>query len=104
LEEIERLKKEGMVVVVVSASPENWIKEWANGIKVELIASQLEMNENRITGKIMGKNCHGEEKVRRILEKYTVSDFAEIHAYGDTKGDLHMMSLAHNAFYKPFRN
>jgi phosphatidylglycerophosphatase C len=102
--EIERLKKQSMIVVVVSASPENWIKDWAEEVNVELIASRLEVKENKITGKIMGKNCHGKEKVRRIMEKYTVSDFTEIHAYGDTKGDLHMLSLAHNSFYRPFRN
>jgi phosphoserine phosphatase len=51
----------------------------------------------------MGKNCHGEEKVRRILEQHNMSDYEVVYAYGDTAGDLPMMKLAGNSFYKPFR-
>jgi phosphatidylglycerophosphatase C len=101
--EINRLKGEGYLVVVVSASPENWICQWAQGLGVELIASQLQVVEGKITGKILGKNCHGAEKVRRIKEKYHVSEYDPIYAYGDTSGDLPMMELAHNSYYKPFR-
>ena len=102
LEQIEKLKKEECVVVIVSASPENWIQNWAENNQLELIASQLEIADGKLTGKILGKNCHGPEKVRRILEKYTVKDYDEIYAYGDTKGDLPMLELATQKFYKPF--
>jgi phosphoserine phosphatase len=64
--------------------------------------------ENRkndmITGKIVGKNCHGEEKVRRIMEQYVISDYSSIHAYGDTSGDRPMLALAHHSFFRPFRD
>lgn len=103
LEEISRLKAEGYVVVVVSASPENWIQEWAKNEKLELIASRLEIKDGKITGRIVGKNCHGEEKVRRIMEKYVVTDYTTIHAYGDTSGDRQMLALANHSFFKPFR-
>jgi phosphatidylglycerophosphatase C len=104
LREIEKLKRENYVVVVVSASPENWIRQWANENGVELIASRLETKEGMITGKIVGKNCHGEEKVRRIMEKYVITDYSTVHAYGDTTGDRPMMALATNSFFKPFRD
>lgn len=103
LEEIAKLKAEGSVVVIVSASPENWIRDWAKTQEVELIASQLEVINGRLTGKILGRNCHGEEKVRRILEKHAPSEYAEIYAYGDTGGDRPMLKLATQAFYRPFR-
>ena len=32
-----------------------------------------------------------------------LSAFEKIYAYGDTKGDLPMLKLAHESFYKPFR-
>ena len=102
LAQIEKLKREGCIVVIVSASPENWIQNWAQEQQVELIASQLEIKDDRVTGKIMGKNCHGVEKVRRIMEKYVVEEYDEIYAYGDTRGDLPMLKLAHQPFYKPF--
>jgi phosphatidylglycerophosphatase C len=104
LREIEKLKRENYVVVVVSASPENWIRQWANENGVELIASRLETKEGMITGMIVGKNCHGEEKVRRIMEKYVITDYSTVHAYGDTTGDRPMMALATNSFFKPFRD
>lgn len=104
LEEIQKLKEDGSIVVVVSASPENWIREWANAVGVELIASRLEVKEDKVTGNLVGANCHGKEKVRRILEQYRIADFSEIYAYGDSKGDSPMLQLAHYAHYKPFRD
>ena len=102
LEEIERLKREQFVVVIVSASPENWISRWTKEMGVELIGSQLEVREGRLTGKIVGKNCHGVEKVRRIKEKYRIEDYDLVYAYGDTRGDLPMLELATRPQYRPF--
>ena len=104
LDEIQRLKNQNIVVVVVSASPENWIQDWAQKQSVELIASKLEVSEGKLTGRILGKNCHGPEKVRRIQDKYRIQEFDQIYAYGDTNGDKDMMELAHNSFYRPFRH
>lgn len=104
LEEIRKLKNRDIVVVVVSASPENWIKDWAAMQGVELIASRLETSGGKLTGRILGKNCHGPEKVRRIQDKYEMTEYTEIYAYGDTSGDKDMLKLAHNSFYKPFRH
>jgi len=41
--------------------------------------------------------------VRRILAAYDLSQYDEVYAYGDTKGDKPMLGLATIAFYKPFR-
>ncbi len=103
LEEIIKLKAEGTEVVVVSASPENWIRYWTDGLGLTLLASSLDVEDDKITGRLAGMNCHGKEKVRRILEKYDIGQFAVIHAYGDTTGDLPMLELAHVPHFKPFR-
>ena len=103
IQEIRRLQHDDYIVVVVSASPENWIRQWANEMQVQLLASKLEVKANQITGKILGKNCRGEEKVRRITECYTLSDFDQVIAYGDSNGDKPMLKLAKTSFYKPFR-
>lgn len=103
IEEINKLKEGGSLVVIVSASPEEYIRKWADGHGIQVIGSRLEVKNNFITGKIVGKNCHGPEKVRRILELHKMEDYDVIYAYGDTKGDLPMMELATNSFYKPFR-
>ena len=100
--EIERLKQNGVDVVIVSASPENWIKHWAQKMQVQLLASKLEVKDGKITGKILGKNCYGNEKVRRIKEVYDLSKYSVVAAYGDTKGDKQMLAMAEKGYYKRF--
>ena len=103
LQEIETLRKKGATIVVVSASPENWIRPWAGSLEIKLIATRLQVKENTLTGKIIGKNCHGSEKVNRIHEGHQLADYSIVYAYGDSSGDKPMLQLAHTAFYKPFR-
>lgn len=103
LGEIKKLKDSGAEVVIVSASAENWITEWCRSLGLQLIATQLEIKKDCITGKINGRNCHGEEKVARIKAKYNLADYREIYCYGDTSGDKPMLALGTVRFYKPFR-
>ncbi len=110
LHEIAKLKAAGVSVVIVSASPDNWIRPWATALDAALLATRLETVPAkdpdpvpRLTGRILQKNCHGEEKVRRIREAYTLEDFTAIYTYGDTGGDRPMLKLGTASFYKPFR-
>ncbi len=103
LDEINRLKQENITVVLVSASPENWLKYWTQMHGLELIGTRLEHADGRISGRIQGKNCHGEEKVRRIREQYPTGQTEIIAAYGDTSGDRPMLALALTTYWKPFR-
>lgn len=96
-------KERGDVVVIVSASLEEYLAPWCEKNGFGLIASRLEVCDGRITGRLVGLNCHGDEKVCRIRQKYNLSGFETIYAYGDTKGDLPMLGLANESFYKPFR-
>ena len=101
--EIEKLKAAGAEVVIVSASPENWLQPWCTQQQTALLATKLQVRKDKITGKIEGINCHGVEKVRRIKEAYNLNNYDEIYCYGDTKGDKPMLSLATFSFYQPFR-
>jgi phosphatidylglycerophosphatase C len=103
LAEIETLRQRNATIVVVSASPENWIQPWAGSNSIKYIATRLEVKENKLTGKIQDRNCYGEEKVARIREAYQLPDYNAIFAYGDSSGDLPMLKLAQTSFYKPFR-
>lgn len=103
LEEIRMLKDKGFEVVIVSASPENWIKPWADRLSIECMGTRLEVKDNALTGRIVLRNCHGEEKCNRIRERFSLPEYTEIYAYGDTSGDKPMLALATKSFYKPFR-
>lgn len=101
---IEDYRKQNARIIIVSASPENWIIPWAKLYNLEVIATRLLIVNERVTGKILGKNCNGEEKVNRILEILNTLDYPKIIAFGDSKGDLPMLGLAHQKFFKPFRD
>lgn len=94
----------GDQVVVVSASPVEWVKPWCDHYQVACITTHLDYHENgHFTGRLKGANCYGEEKVRRIRQVYPLEAFQHIYAYGDTPGDLPMLSLAQFPGYKVFR-
>jgi len=103
LEEINKLKSDGTTIIVVSASPHYWISGWINQLQLQLIATQLEVEDGKLSGNISGKNCYGEEKVRRIKALYNLESFDEIIAYGDSSGDKPMLQLG-TSYYKPFRH
>jgi len=103
LKEINKLKQAGADVVIVSASPENWLQPWCATLNLSLMATRLEVVNGKITGKIKGHNCHGEEKVKRIKEVYDLANYNDVYCYGDTSGDKPMLALANHPFYQPFR-
>ncbi|MGN6492115.1 MAG: HAD-IB family hydrolase [Agriterribacter sp.] len=103
LDQIKAYQLKNIPVVIVSASPENWIAVWCEANNIQCIATKLEVKDKIITGRIDGNNCHGKEKVARIKALYDLSAYNEIFCYGDTKGDKPMLGLATSAYYKPFR-
>lgn len=103
IEEIKRLKDLQAEIVIVSASASNWLQHWIESNQLSLLATRMEVKDNRVTGKIEGKNCHGEEKVRRIKESYDLQQYDEIYCYGDSSGDRPMLALGQFQYFKPFR-
>jgi phosphatidylglycerophosphatase C len=103
IRELKKLQESEVEIVIVSASPENWLTGWCKQFGASLVSTKLEIKEGKLTGRIDGKNCRGEEKVRRISQQYDLSNYDQVYAYGDTKGDKPMLRLATFAFYKPFR-
>jgi HAD superfamily hydrolase (TIGR01490 family) len=100
---IESYKHQGNRMIIVSASPEEWISPWATALGIEVIATRLQIKDGKLTGLIDGKNCNGSEKVVRIKESVVLTDYHEVIAFGDTKGDIPMLNLATSQHYRPFR-
>ncbi|MEO1051410.1 MAG: HAD family hydrolase [Bacteroidota bacterium] len=99
---IEEYKAAGDRVVLVTASSDYWVKPWADAMDIEILATRLSSEAGKITGKIDGKNCHGPEKVNRVKAEIDLSQYEEIHAYGDTSGDKEMLAMADKSFYRHF--
>ncbi|PTB96544.1 HAD-IB family hydrolase [Marivirga lumbricoides] len=103
LERIKSHKAGGDRVIIITASAANWISPWCKSFNVELISTCLEVKNGIVTGKIEGKNCNGIEKVHRIKQLLSLSDFKYIYAYGNSKGDKEMLDIASHPFYKFFQ-
>lgn len=95
-------KEKGHQIVVVSASPKNWIKYWCVDKNIDLIATELEVCKHQLTGKIKGENCKGKQKVIRIKQDYDLDVYDIVYAYGDSAGDKEMLEIADKAFYRRF--
>ena len=104
LDILKKLKENQTEIMVVTASAENWVAPWCQELGIGCIATRLEIKDNFLTGKIKGRNCNGIEKVNRLKEVIDLSKYGEIEAFGDSKGDLPMLKLATQAYYKPFRD
>ncbi|STO97295.1 HAD family hydrolase [Helicobacter canis] len=70
--------------------------------QVSLEKSTQTLESTFVSGEFATPNCYGEQKAVRIRARYDLSNYAEIYAYGDSKGDRAMLELATHAFYKPF--
>jgi HAD superfamily hydrolase (TIGR01490 family) len=96
-------QKRGDRCVIISATLDLFLQPWANTLGIEdVISSRLEMcSEGRVTGRLLGKNCWGDEKIRRLQEvlKIDRSDYI-LYAYGDSRGDLPLLAYADYPFYK----
>jgi len=90
-------------VVLVSASPTDWIVPWAaaEGI-TEVIGNRAEVSDGTITGRLAGANCYGSEKVRRLLELNPQRESYTLFAYGDGRGDRELLAAANHAYYRCF--
>lgn len=95
--ELFRLREQGVKIVIVSASSDLYMKVLPEFLPVDAVISTVcETRDGRYTGKI-GKNCKGEEKVRRIeawLKQQGLSIDKEHSAgYGDSPSDAPMLLL-----------
>ena len=93
-------KKNGDEVVVVTASPENWVSRLVPEFKV--LGTRMEFNP-RFTGRFLTPNCYGQEKVNRILQAYpelkTDRNRYHVTACGDSRGDKEMLAFADEPHY-----
>ena len=80
--------------VMISASPDFLIKEVAKRIDIDdFICTKHDKH-----GKVIGRNCHDEEKVRLFRERYP--DAKVINVSSDSiPNDKHIFSLGENCFH-----
>lgn len=92
---LRHMKTKDAEIIIVSASPGFWIAPWAkrHGITT-LITTEAETVDGLFTGKFSTPNCKGDEKVKRILERFPVRSDYYMEAWGDSDDDLPMLKFA----------
>ncbi|SHK70673.1 HAD-superfamily subfamily IB hydrolase, TIGR01490 [Clostridium cavendishii DSM 21758] len=96
-------KKSGSYTILVSASPEEYLKYFKNKDYIdEVIGTKLLNVNGRYINKIQGENCKDYEKVKRIntflKENNFEIDFENSYCYGDSNSDSYMMNLVKNRY------
>lgn len=104
-EAMERVKWHqglGHRCILISASLTIYLNAWAkkHGFD-EVIASELEVEDGVVTGRLKGLNCWGPEKTRRLKELLKGTPFT-LYAYGNSRGDKELLEMADYPFYKTF--
>jgi HAD superfamily hydrolase (TIGR01490 family) len=88
-------RNEGHELVLVSASPELYVTPIGRRLGFdEVLATRLEIDgTGLLTGRLIGANCRGPEKVVRLRE-WRGDALVLAYAYGDSAGDREMLALA----------
>jgi len=89
-------------VIVVSASMREWLEPFCSEQGVELLCTEVEVVDGKLTGGLAGSNCSGFEKVRRVRRHVDLTRYTTVHAYGDSPADRQMLAIAHRAWYRRF--
>lgn len=87
-------QKNGDTIVIVSASVDLYLKPIAELLDADLICTETQIEFGRFSGAYSTPDCSSEQKKSRILEKYNLDQYNYIYAYGNSKEDLEMLSLA----------
>jgi phosphatidylglycerophosphatase C len=89
-------RRQGHLVVIVSASYEVYLDRVAQHLDVQGVAgTRLEFDDGRCTGRLLGANCRGAEKVERLRSWLAAHDLdrdqVTLWAYGDSPGDRELL-------------
>ncbi len=96
---VERIRwhqDQGHEVVIVSASLRAYLDPVAEHLGVDgVCAVELEVGEDgRLTGRMVGPNCRGAEKVNRLTAWLGDVPAARLWAYGNSSGDRELLAAA----------
>lgn len=91
-------QEQGHVVVFVSASLAPYLQPLGDLCEVDaVLCTELECDGSVLTGRLVGENCRGDEKVRRLhawLDEAGIPRGAVKYAYGDSSGDDALLANA----------
>lgn len=92
-----REKKKGAEVIVITASPEIWVRAFLPE-EITVLGTRLNYENGLLQPHFSGKNCRGKEKVNRLFEylpdiEKNRSEYY-ITAFGDSSGDASLIDFS----------
>jgi phosphatidylglycerophosphatase C len=100
---LKQHQAQGHRVVLLSASPDLYVPAIAKNLNIpECVCTQVEFQDERCIGKLIGDNCKGSRKLEAI-KRHLGYDLApdESYAYGDSKHDLPVLEwVAHGTLLR----
>ena len=107
-EKMKVLKSSGYLILLVSASPEAYLKYFEEEEFVDfVIGTKFKCINNKFTNLMEGLNCKGDEKVARInaylKENNIAIDKTSSMAFSDSLSDTPMLNLVDKAYLINFK-
>lgn len=103
LDMIHKLKTEGYMVILISASPEFYINEFYAIDDVDfIIGTRFTFENGKFVRKMSGNNCKRDEKVVRLKaylkENNIEADYENSYMFSDSLSDLPLLDLVGNPY------
>jgi len=97
---IDRHRRQGDRLMLMSASTDLYVPQLARALGFELVqCSQVRWRDDgRLDGRLEGANCRGEEKKRRLLALIEREHPVRVYAYGNSAADVPHLLLAQEGY------
>ena len=108
IDTMKKMKAEGYKIYLISASAEFYLNELYNIPEVDkVIGTRFTLENGLHRNQILGDNCKGEEKVKRLKEVLTSEnievDFKNSYMYSDSLSDLPLFNLVGHPYLINYR-
>lgn len=107
-EALQRLKwhqEQGHQIILDSSSLEAYLLPWGQTMGFnQVIGTKLASQSGLITGRILGNNCYGKEKVERLKEWLGDLNGYCLYGYGNSRGDQELLDCVNYPYYQTFRD
>ena len=89
----------GHYIVILSASVDLYVRPLGQLLGVdEVVCTEVEWQDERLTGRLATPNCAGDEKVRRLEMLMERLPSRSVWAYADRRSDLPLLQRATHAY------
>ena len=103
-EHLRRNAANGGQTILLSATLGEWLRAWCrlSGVEATILATEVEIQNGRLTGRFATPNCHKAEKLRRLEQAVPHYRRATTLGFGNSKADEHYLRRMTYAYYKDF--